>query len=135
MEHRKKLLKEMGRPSFVAATSLDRKDTENQSDSEGEYKAERDPAEPWRRGRAGTLIGRALHVVLQSADLDTGSDIEVWARAQAIAEGYRDSGQEVAQLARRAIESPTVRRAVCSGRYWRKYRLPSLQAAAPCKAS
>ena len=117
MEHRKKLLKEMGRPSFVAATSLDRKDTETLSDSE---KAERDPAEPWRRGRAGTLIGRALHVVLQSADLDTGSDIEVWARAQATAEGIPDSEQEVAQLARRAIESPTVRRAVGSGRYWRE---------------
>ena len=120
MEHRKKLLKEMGRPSFVAATSLDRKDTENLSDTEGEEKAERDPAEPWRRGRAGTLIGRALHVVLQSADLDTGSDIEVWARAQAIAEGIPDSEREVAKLARRAIESPTVRRAVVSGRYWRE---------------
>ena len=120
MEYRKKLLKEMGRPSFVAATSLDRKDTKNQSDSEGEEKTERDPAEPWRRGRAGTLIGRALHVVLQSADLDTGSDIEVWARAQAIAEGIPDSEQEVAQLARRAIESPTVRRAVGSGLYWRE---------------
>jgi ATP-dependent exoDNAse (exonuclease V) beta subunit len=120
MEHRKKLLKEMGRPSFVAATSLGRKDTENQSDSEGSEKADRDPAEPWRKGRAGTLIGRALHVVLQSANLDTGSDIEVWARAQAIAEGIPDSEQEVAQLARRAVESETVRRAVGSGRYWRE---------------
>ena len=112
VEQRKKTLKEMGRPSFVAATALDHKDTDG--------KSERDPAEPWRRGRAGTLIGRALHVVLQSADLETGSDIDVWAKAQSIAEGIPDSEKEITLLARRAIESPTVRRAIGSGRYWRE---------------
>ena len=120
VQQRKKLLKEMGRPSFVAATSLDRKDTDVKSDSETGEKVERDPEEPWRRGRAGTLIGRALHFVLQSADLETGSDIEVWAKAQSISEGIPDSEKELAHLARRAIESPVVRRAVGSGRYWRE---------------
>ena len=66
------------------------------------------------------MIGRAIHVVLQSADLETGSDIAVWARAQAIAEGIPDSEGEIAEIARRAIESPLVRRAVNSGRYWRE---------------
>ncbi len=120
VEQRKKLLKEMGRPSFVAATALDRKEAGRNQDSEYDAKPERDPAEPWRRGRAGTLIGRALHGVLQSADLETGSDIDVWAKAQAIVEEIPDSEQDIAQLARRAIESPAVRRAVGNGRYWRE---------------
>ena len=112
LERRETLLEDMGRPSFVAATVLDYKGADG--------KPEPDDAEPWRRGRAGTLIGRALHVVLQSADLETGSDVDVWARAQSIAEGIPDSEREVALLARRAIESPAVRRAVGSGRYWRE---------------
>ncbi len=112
LEQREKLLEDMGRPSFVAATALDYKGADE--------KPEPDDAEPWRRGRAGTLIGRALHVVLQSANLETGSDVDVWAKAQSIAEGIPDSEREVAQLARRAIQSPTVRRAVGSGRYWRE---------------
>ena len=120
VERRKEMLREMGRPSFVAATALERQNTDGKSDAESDEKSERDHAEPWRRGRAGTLIGRALHVVLQSADLAKGSDIDVWAKAQSIAEGIPDSEKEVAQLARRAIESPTVRRAVGSARYWRE---------------
>ena len=118
LEQRKALLEETGRPAFVAATALDHKESRTKTD--GEEKPEQDPAEPWRRGRAGTLIGRALHVVLQSADLATGSDIHLWARAQAVAEGIPDSAEEVAQLALRAIESSSVRRAVGSARYWRE---------------
>ena len=119
-EQRKILLEEMGRPSFVAATALDHKDTDGSLVPDVAGEAEQESAEPWRRGRAGTLIGRALHVVLQSADLETGSDIEVWAKAQSIAEGIPGSENEITQLARRAIESPTVRRAVRSGYYWRE---------------
>ena len=120
LEQRKKLLEEMGRPSFVAATALDRRDTDAHLVSDSAEKAAQEPAEPWRRGRAGTLIGRALHVVLQSADLETGSDIDAWAKAQSVVEGIPDSEREIAELARRAIESPTVRRALGSGRYWRE---------------
>ena len=42
---------------------------------------------PWQRGRYGTAIGRAVHAVLQFADLATGSDIPALATAQAAAEG------------------------------------------------
>ena len=120
LERREMLLEEMGRPSFVAATALDFKDAGGRLVSDGMEEAEQESAEPWRRGRAGTLIGRALHVVLQTADLESGGDLDVWARAQSIAEGIPGSENEIMQLARRAIESPTVRRAVGSGRYWRE---------------
>ena len=120
MEQREKLLNEMGRPSFVAATALDSKDADVWPVLYSGDATDQDSYEPWRRGQAGTLIGRALHVVLQSADLETGSDIAVWAKAQATAEGIPDSEGEIAEIARRAIESPLVRRAVGSGRYWRE---------------
>ena len=42
---------------------------------------------PWQRGRYGTAIGRAVHAVLQDADLATGDDIDVLAAAQCAAEG------------------------------------------------
>ena len=125
LERRAELLDSMGRPSFVAATSLGRplassEQTSASVDEDKDDKPETDAAEHWRRGRAGTQIGRALHAVLQSADLDTGSDVEVWARAQAVAEGIPDRAREVTQLARRVIETTAVRRAIGSGRYWRE---------------
>ena len=120
LRQRKTLLENMGRPAFVAATALSHEDDGEKRGRDSGEKGERDAAEPWRRGRAGTLIGRALHVVLQSADLDTGSDIEAWAKAQAIAEGVPEREQEIAQRALRAIESKTVRRAIASDGYWRE---------------
>ncbi len=42
---------------------------------------------PWQRGRYGTAIGRAVHAVLQDADLVTGSNIDELAAAQCAAEG------------------------------------------------
>ena len=109
---RKSLLESAGSPSFVAATALGR--------SGEDEKPEAEAAEPWRRGRAGTSVGRALHAVMQSADLAAGSDVDVWTRAFVAAEGIPERGAEVERLARRAIDSPVVRRAVNSGRYWRE---------------
>ena len=40
-----------------------------------------------RRGRGGAALGRAVHAVLQSIDLETGEGIDATARAQAAAEG------------------------------------------------
>jgi ATP-dependent exoDNAse (exonuclease V) beta subunit len=74
---------------------------------------------PWRRGRAGTAIGRAVHAVLQSIDFETGEGLEATARAQAAAEGLAGREHEVAALARSAIASETVKEAV-RGRYWRE---------------
>lgn len=74
----------------------------------------------WRRGRAGTAIGRAVHAVLQSVNLATGEGLEELARAQAVAEGVPRRAREVARLAQTALESEVVHRAVDSGRYWRE---------------
>ena len=79
---RKALFGEIGRPSSIAATSLGRR---QQSDPQD--KPEQESNEPWRRGRAGTSVGRAVHAVLQSIDLATGEGIAERARAQAAAEG------------------------------------------------
>ena len=58
---RNELLKNQGRPISVAATTIAQVD-------KGESLAE----EPWKRGRGGTSIGRAVHAVLQTIDLEMG---------------------------------------------------------------
>jgi ATP-dependent exoDNAse (exonuclease V) beta subunit len=75
---------------------------------------------PWRRGRAGTALGRAVHAVLQSIDLAGGGDTGAAARAQAAAEGIAGRADDVERLVRIALNSDAVRAAVASGRYWRE---------------
>jgi len=67
---------------------------------------------PWQRGRYGTAVGRAVHAVLQYADLRTGDDIDVEAAAQCAAEGIVGMDDTVAALARSALAAPIVQRAV-----------------------
>ena len=112
---RRELLDSMAHPSFVAATALNQlaKDEEGERDNE-------EASEPWRRGRAGTSVGRAVHAVLQSIDLSTGEGIVDRARNQAVAEGIPHLGAEIASLAQVAVNSPVVRKAVASGRLWRE---------------
>ena len=112
LNQRAALNAEMGRPSSVAATSL--------GSGLREQKGEPESSEPWRRGRAGTSIGRAVHAVLQSIDLDTGAGIDDRTRAQAAAEGIPGRYDEIARLSRVAVESAIVRRAVASRRFWRE---------------
>ncbi len=108
------LLNEMGRPSSAAATSLGR------ATQLGEDKPEQESPEPWRRGRAGTSVGRAVHAVLQSIDLASGSGIAERARAQAAAEGIPGREQDIVRLCQIAVESDIVKRAVASERFWRE---------------
>ena len=75
---------------------------------------------PWRRGRAGTAIGRAVHSVLQTIDLDTGEHLPAIAAAQAAAEGVADRTSEVERLVLAALSSTSVREAVVANRYWRE---------------
>ncbi len=82
-----------------------------------------DDLPPWRRGRAGTAIGRATHGVLQVIDLEdwTESDVHAASDAQAAAESLnRNQSGEVSRLARVALESNTVREARTANRYWRE---------------
>ena len=83
-------------------------------------KEEQESDEPWRRGRAGTQVGRAVHAVLQATDLASGHDIADRAQAQAVAEGVPDRAAEIENHARTAIASDIVKRAVASGRLWRE---------------
>jgi len=69
---------------------------------------------PWRRGRYGTAVGRAVHAVLQFCDLERGSDIAHHAAAQCAAEGILGMDDLVAELARSAIAAPVVRAALAS---------------------
>ena len=81
---------------------------------------EEDETPPWRRGRAGTAIGRAVHAVLQTVDLATGAGLDATARAQALAEGVPDREDEIRALAAAALDAPLVRETVAGG--WPRWR-------------
>ena len=86
----------------------------------GLLKDERDAElPPWNKGRYGTAVGRAVHGVLQSVGLGTGTGLEPAARAQAIAEGVPDRTAAVVQLARSALSSVVAREAAAS-EHWRE---------------
>ena len=63
---------------------------------------------PWQRGRYGTAVGRAVHAVLQFADLRTGANIPALAAAQAAAEGVIGHERTIDRLARSALQAPIV---------------------------
>ncbi len=97
-------------PTSAAATTL-AKEAKDEQDVQDE---------PWRRGRAGTSIGRAVHAVLQVVDLKAGDGLADIASAQAAAEGLPGRADDIARLAQRALDSPLVHRALESGRWWRE---------------
>ena len=90
------------------------------TDASPEKAEQSDPDQPWRRGRAGTSIGRAVHAVLQSVDLATGEGLEDAAGAQSVAEGIPERRAEIVELVRTALVSNSVRAAVSSRRFWRE---------------
>jgi ATP-dependent helicase/nuclease subunit A len=75
---------------------------------------------PWQRGRYGTAVGRAVHAVLQDADLATGGDIAVLAAAQCAAEGIFGLEQRVGDLCRSALGAPIVAAAAAGAEHWRE---------------
>ena len=112
---RQEVITTQGKPASVAATRLagvTKDEVDADSGAEDVHAS--------RRGRGGAALGRAVHAVLQSIDLETGEGIDATARAQAAAEGIPHLQSEVADLANAAVESDIVRRAVSSGRYWRE---------------
>lgn len=74
---------------------------------------------PWQRGRYGTAIGRAVHAVLQFADLRSGDNIATLAAAQAAAEGVLDHEQTIERLARSALTAPIVAESI-EFEHWRE---------------
>ena len=82
-------------------------------EGQGDPGLRKDPVDldlpPWQRGRYGTAVGRAVHGVLQFADLRHGGDIDRLADAQCAAEGILGMSETVAALARSALAAPIVR--------------------------
>ncbi|MFO7590477.1 MAG: PD-(D/E)XK nuclease family protein, partial [Acidimicrobiia bacterium] len=118
------------RAPTIAATAVARREVPGRAADVGPGEAagpseaagpnEEDESPPWRRGRAGTAIGRAVHAVLQSVDLATGEGLDATARAQALAEGVPDREDEIRALAASALDAPLVREAVAGG--WPRWR-------------
>jgi len=119
LDARERRLKALSRAPVIAATAIARSAAGATDDPNLQKEAPIEELPPWRRGRAGTALGRAVHAVLQSIDLASGAGVEGAARAQAAAEGIPDRSDEVARLVRAALNAPSVREAV-SGRYWRE---------------
>jgi ATP-dependent helicase/nuclease subunit A len=102
-------------PASVSATALAHMDEQDKEEVES------DISEPWRRGRAGTAVGRAVHAVLQTIDLVSGADLAATARAQAFAEEVPDREAEIRALVESVLRAPIVQSATAAGaRCWRE---------------
>jgi ATP-dependent exoDNAse (exonuclease V) beta subunit len=143
MVRRAALLEPHRRPRFVSATTLaaeamvdgredDREDdrvdeggdgADDDADADGD--AERGSAGApiaWRRGRAGTAIGRAVHSVLQFVDPADGDEprlVEL-ATQQAHLEAVPDAVDTIVALARAGLAAPSVQAAHAAARSWRE---------------
>ena len=104
-------------PQSVSATSLKSHELPLPPQKES---ADDTGLEPWRKGRAATSLGSAVHAVLQEIDLNSGDGIVELADEQATAHGVADHADEVASLAKAVLDSGVVKEAVRSGRYWRE---------------
>lgn len=106
------------RPRTVTASTIASRAEDRSGTGAGDGADTDEP--PWRRGRAGASVGRAVHAVLQTIDLATGADLEELVDVQAIAEGVPNRGPEIAALVRSALESDVIRDAVTGGAFWRE---------------
>ena len=102
-------------PVGAGAASVDIHDATDDADHDTDAAV----TEPWRRGRAGTSIGRAVHATLQTVDLATGADLASIAAAQAAAEGIPGRTAEVERSARSALDSQIVQ-AAAELPHWRE---------------
>jgi hypothetical protein len=106
-------------PRVLAATAIARGAVSTPSPAATDPGLAKDPRDldlpPWNKGRYGPAVGRAVHAVLQTVDLDTGDGVDAAAAAQAAAEGVIGMESDIAGLARAAITSDVVREAVAHG--------------------
>jgi len=72
------------------------------------------------RGEGGSARGRAVHSVLQSVILPGLADLEDLALLHATEEGLAERAAEVARIARTALASSVVQRALAAPRHWRE---------------
>jgi len=79
--------------------------------------------DPWRRGRAASAIGRAVHAVLQDLDLSDPHLLGDLSTKHSRAHEVPNYEQEVLDLAKATLETPVMRRAALAhskGRAWRE---------------
>ena len=119
---RQRLLASAAGGGAISATALSRLLAGAASPDDAPGERPEPTTEPWRRGRAGTAVGSAVHAVLQHADLADASaaDVASLAAWQARVEGVPGATPEIEAKARTALASPLVRRAVGSRRWWRE---------------
>lgn len=79
------------------------------------------PPQVFRRGRAGTAIGTAVHAVLQFVDLADVSetDIDVFSEAQAWAESVPEHVETIRASVRSALQAPIVESCE-TARHWKE---------------
>jgi ATP-dependent exoDNAse (exonuclease V) beta subunit len=106
-------LSELGRAATVSATALAGHAGLAKEPTEAETPA-------WRRGRAGTSIGRAVHATLQTIDLADPRDLADTASAQAWAEEIPTLEADVVALVESVLAAPIVRTAATGARHWRE---------------
>ena len=74
---------------------------------------------PWKKGRYGSAVGRAVHGVLQVVDLVSGHGLSEAVASQCVAEGVVGHADHVRALVQAALDSEVVRHA--AGRqHWRE---------------
>ena len=122
-EHeRDTMIHQMSGSQIISASSL-----HDATDSVEEAKKEDEQAEsdPWRRGRAASSIGRAVHAVLQDIDLTNPSTAELGALVAKHSRAHDVAGfeEEILRLAQATLKTPVMRRAakaLANGRAWRE---------------
>ena len=70
-----------------------------------------DPVSAWRHGSSATAFGRAVHAVLQDADLSAGANVASLAATIAEAEGLGEHSNDVEAAARSVLAAEVVREA------------------------
>lgn len=114
---RAELTARLGRAPVLAATAIAHEAAAFELPEEREPE---DDGQPWKKGRAGTSVGRAVHAVLQTVDLSAASGFRAASESQAIAEGIADQAERIERLVRNALESDSVRAAVAAPNRWRE---------------
>jgi ATP-dependent helicase/nuclease subunit A len=110
------------RPLVVSATRLAEETARALADEEldGVRKGARDlDLPPWQKGRYGSAVGRAVHGVLQAADLVFRDGLAEACVAQAVAEGVTGRDDVIEGFVRSALDSEVVKEAAAAV-HWRE---------------
>ncbi|MFP6595547.1 MAG: UvrD-helicase domain-containing protein [Dehalococcoidia bacterium] len=116
------LIRQMSSSQVISASSLHDSAESVEDDKTGDEQIESDP---WRRGRAASSIGRAVHAVLQDIDLTDPDTADLGALAAKHSRAHDVAGfeEEILRLAQATLKTPVMQRAaeaLAKGRAWRE---------------